>query len=366
MWNIAYVHPDGKRRTESSKSERRGDAERLLRKRLGAKEHNLPVIPRAEQLTFARASQAVINDFEANKKKSLKVVRRRIDKHLMPFFGLRRMAGITTSDVLAYVAKRQTDFIVVRKARTENDVLLPEVHKPVSAAEVNRELQVLKRIFCLAIESGIIGTKPKIKMLREAPPRAGFFERAQYEAVLGHLPVEVQPVITFAYFTGWRINSEILGLQWRQVDFDAGEIRLDAGTTKNGEGRVFPMTAELRTLLKARLAAHEDLAKAGTIEPLVFFRMVAEKRRGEKKPRRILAFTKAWKEACRQSGCPGRIPHDLRRTAVRNMVRAGIPERVAMMLTGHKTRSVFERYNITSPTDLLDAASRLNVHATGR
>ena len=107
------------------------------------------------------------------------------------------------------------------------------------------------------------------------------------------------------------------------------------------------------------------MKKAGHIIPNVFWRMVAEGRGGEKKPRVITAFGKSWKAACRLAGCPGRIPHDLRRTAVRNFVRAGIPERVAMAMTGHKTASVFARYNITSDADLREAAQKMNV-AAGR
>jgi integrase len=101
------------------------------------------------------------------------------------------------------------------------------------------------------------------------------------------------------------------------------------------------------------------LKKAGQIVPWVFVRLVAETRGGQKHPRRIVAFNKAWKAATIAAGCPGRIPHDLRRTAVRNMVRRGVPERVAMKLTGHKTRSVFERYNIVSDGDLRTAATQL-------
>jgi integrase len=90
------------------------------------------------------------------------------------------------------------------------------------------------------------------------------------------------------------------------------------------------------------------------------WRMVAEGRRGPRKPKPIRAFTKAWQAACVEAGCPGRIPHDLRRTAIRKMVRRGVPERVAMQLTGHKTRSVFERYNIVSDGDLRTATTQLN------
>ena len=215
-------------------------------------------------------------------------------------------------------------------------------------------------MFSLAIQAGKLLYKPHIPLLREDNVRTGFFEPDQFRCVLGHLPEEIQPLVTFADITGWRITSEVLPLQWRQVDFDAGEVRLDSGTTKNNDGRVFVMTDDLLALLKAQQAEHERLKKAGHICPFVFFRLVADERGGEKKPRQVKAFTKAWKNACRAAGCPGRIPHDLRRTAVRNMVRVGIPERVAMKLTGHKTRSVFERYNIVSEGDLGAAALRLN------
>src|SRR5262249_3671418 len=161
------------------------------------------------------------------------------------------------------------------------------------------------------------------------------FEHDQYKSVLAHLPAEIRPVVTFAYITGWRIASEVLPLEWRQVDFEGDEVRLDPGTTKNGEGRVFPMTKDLKQCLEAQHREHERLKKAGHIVPQVFFREVAEERGGRKKPQAIVSFGKAWKAACRLAGCPGRIPHDLRRTAVRNLVRAGISERVAMTMTGH-------------------------------
>jgi len=223
--------------------------------------------------------------------------------------------------------------------------------KTTANATINRELAALKRGFSLGIEAGKITHKPKIPMLRENNIRTGFFEREQFEAVWTRLTAPLQAVAHFAYITGWRIRSEALPLQWRQVDFEAGTVRLDPGTTKNGDGRVLVMTEELRRVLAAQRAYTDTVQRErGIICPWVFHRD------GE----RIRDFRHAWQTACRNAGLPGRIPHDFRRTAVRNMVRAGIPERVAMTMTGHKTRSVFERYNIVSEGDLADAAKKLD------
>ena len=163
----------------------------------------------------------------------------------------------------------------------------------------------------------------------------------QLNSVLRRLPSPLRPVITFAYLTGWRIPSEVLTLEWRQVDFHAGEVRLEPGTTKNRDGRVFPITPDLKELLEEQRRLAKELKRtSGLIVPWVFFRMVAKERGGAKYPEPIRAFNKAWANACIGAGCPGRIPHDLRRTAVRSLVRAGVSESVAMCFTGHKTRSV--------------------------
>lgn len=363
----------GKSYAESSGSERKADARTLLQKREGDIVDGKPVTPKIGKMSFEDAAADMLADYTTNGKRSYSVVKRRIKKHLTPFFAGWRMANITTSDIRAYIVQRQANTEFVQEAydmrlRDGTVKRIPEQRRPstgASNAEINRELTALKRMFSLALEAEKLLHAPKIKLLQEDNVRTGFFEPEQFESVLARLPAEIQPLIQMAYITGWRIASEILPLQWRQVDFAGGEVRLDAGTTKNGDGRVFPMTTELRAMLNAQHDEHQKLKKAGHIFPQVFWRMVAEGRGGEEKPKPIVSFSKAWKSACRAAGSPGRIPHDLRRTAIRNFVRAGVPERVAMQLTGHKTPSVFQRYNIVSDGDLREAAHKLNV-AAGR
>ena len=214
-----------------------------------------------------------------------------------------------------------------------------------------RELAILKRAFVLAIQAGKLVTRPYIPMLAEDNVRKGFFEHTQFEAVRSHLPDALRPLITFAYITGWRILSEVLPLQWRHVDFKGGKVRLDLGTTKNRDGRVFPLTAELRALLEAQRELTRELERErGIICPWAFHR----------EGRRIRDFRTVWTAACEKAGCPGRTPHDFRRTAVRNFEQKGISRSVAMKLTGHKTESVYRRYAIVSESDLAEAARRLD------
>jgi integrase len=248
------------------------------------------------------------------------------------------LTAITTALVRAFIVKRQA--------------------AGASNAEINRELTALKRMFTLAVQGGKLMARPHIPLLQERNVRQGFFEPDQFASVRDHLPVHMRTIVEFAYITGWRTPSEILPLEWRHVDLKAGEVRLDPGTTKNGEGRVFPFTTELRRILEGQQRMASRIAQeAGTIVRYVFCYTS-----GQKTGKRVTdsGFNKAWRKASLAAGCPGRIPHDFRRTAVRNLVRASIPERVAMQLTGHKTRAVFERYNIVSPGDLREAARRLD------
>lgn len=361
IWWIRY-YKNGRRYEESSGSTKESEAKSLLRLREGDIERGVAITPKVGRIRLDEAAEDVLNDYRTNRKRSLDDVERRIEMHLKPFFGNRRMASITTADIREYIDSRQKETTVLRKAftftaRDGTPRHVPEQRRTitgVSNAEINRELTALKRMFNLAIQAGKLIQKPHIPFLKEHNVRVGFFERDQFVAVVQRLPKAVRPAATFAYLTGWRIDSEVLSLEWRQVDFNAGEVRLDPGRTKNGEGRTFPMTRELRQLLEAQRAITEDLQRRHNVVCRHVF---------HREGRPIRSFRVAFRTACVRAGCPGRVLHDLRRTAVRNLVRAGIPERVAMQMTGHKTRSVFERYNIVSAGDLRDAGRRLDIAA---
>jgi integrase len=359
VWWIRYYR-NGQRHEESSHSPKKQAAIDLLRIREGDVAKGVPVSAKISRYRFEDAATDLKTEYRVNNRRSFDELERRIDKHLKPFFGGHRMSAISTADVRAFIKHRQDVGIVavkgLRKGQRIGDV---------SNAEINRELTILKRMFSLAMQAEKLLRRPHIPLLEERNTRQGFFEFEALKAVLGRLPAPLQPAIEFAYITGWRIPSEVLPLQWRQVDLKAGEVRLEPETTKNRDGRTFYLTDDLRTLLEGQFADHEALKKTGVMVPWVFFRMVAKGRGGKKEPRRILAFTKAWKTATIEAGCPGRIPHDLRRTAVRNMIRRGVPERVAMQLAGHKTRSVFDRYNVVSNGDLRSAAQKLDGVMTG-
>ena len=146
------------------------------------------------------------------------------------------------------------------------------------------------------------------------------------------------------------MRSEILPLEWRQVDWTGRVVRLDPGTTKNREGRSFPFTAALEALLEAQRAEHDRLKSAQRIVPFVFHRDGV----------RIRNFRRAWLSACIAAGVPARIPHDFRRTAVRNLERASVPRSSAMAMVGHKTESIYRRYAIVDAGALRDAAAKID------
>ena len=318
---------------ESTGTTKETVARRILRSREGDVEKGIPIVPQMGKILFDDAADDLLNDNQTNGKKTYDHAERRIDLHLKPAFTGKRLLGISTAHIRAYAAARKT-------AGAKN-------------ATINRELALLKRMFSLAVKDGKLHGRPYVPMLREDNTCKGFFEAEQFESMRARLPEALRPVVTFAYLTGWRMKTETLPLEWRQVDWQGRVVRLDPGTTKNREGRTYPFTAALEKLLKDQLAEHERLKKANRIVALVFHRD------GE----RIKNLRKAWDTACKAAGCPGRIPHDFRRTAVRNLERAGVPRSAAMAMVGHKTEAIYRLYAIVDAGVLREAATKIDTAA---
>jgi integrase len=201
-------------------------------------------------------------------------------------------------------------------------------------ASINRELAILKRGYTPASRDDRIARKPPdIPTLAENNARHGFFESWELASVLAKLPDYLRPPVTWAFYTGWRTHSKILSLTWDQVDLQAGTVRLYREMDKNKAGRVIAIPQVLKDILDQQWREHLSRYPECSF---VF----------HKNGKRLLTFYKAWRRACQDVGLSGKLGHDFRRTAVRNLVRAGIPEHVAMQITGHLTREVFERFNI--------------------
>jgi integrase len=330
IWWVRYK-VNGKPYDESSGASDRRKAERLLARRqaeLGLGQFTAPDVRRT---TFEDVARMIRDDYAANGRRSTE----RLDaslKHLTLAFGEMRVLLITADRLTAYVRERRD--------------------AGAAPATIRNELNALRRAFRLAKRAGKMANVPEFPHLAVANIRTGFFEAEDFAAVLAELPEDLRAPIEFAHLTGWRVPSEVLPLTWNRVDFTAGVVRLEPGTTKNDDGRTFPFDAlpELAALLRAQRERTTALEHAtGRIVRHVFHR--------DGEPIRV--FRRAWRSACRRAGLVGMIPHDLRRTAVRNLVRAGVPERVAMQLTGHRPRSVFDRYNIVNERDLKEGVAKL-------
>jgi len=340
-WWIEYWHRGVTHR--ESAGARREDAVNLLKQRHGESAQGRVIGPVAERLTLADLLGMVEQDHTLNARKSKAPTAR-----LLEYFGAECKALDLTLD-------RLTAYAVARGRKDPG-----ERWEPAKPATVRNELAVLGRGFTLAHRAGKLAFRPPLPTIRVNNPRSGFFEPADLDAVLPHLPAYLRPFVEVAYITGWR-RSELVNLTWKQLDWNAGELLLERGTTKSGEPRAFPFAFHPR--LAALLREQRDRVDAMQRErdfiiPWVFVHDDGRQVCGW--------YYDAWRTACKCAGLDGRLVHDFRRSAARNLVRAGVPESVAMRLTGHKTRSVFDRYNVTSSTDLRDAVARLaRFHAKG-
>ena len=323
---IAYYH-HGKEIRESAGTNEEKKAVKLLRQRLkeiGADEVGARTfIPRQDRVLVGTILDRLEADFRLREIRGL-------DKalcHMKPvraFFGDMRAIHVEEATIDQYIKDR----LDARKA----------------PATVNRETQLLTQSFTRAVKRRVLSFAPLIPKLPERNVRTGFFERSEFEGVLGHLPEYLKDFTRFAYLTAWR-RGEIVSLAWENVDYGARILWLRRDRSKNGEARKIALEGDLLEIFERRWEARRySVHGVETLSPLVFHR-------GGKPVR---DFRKSWKAACEAAGVK-RLFHDFRRTGVRNMDRAGVRQTVAMAISGHKTDSVYRRYNITSDDDLRQA-----------
>lgn len=314
VWWIAY-RAGGKLHRESTGVTIKTEAEKVLRQRTAAIDRGELVDPVAARTTLTDLRSLVATDYENNGRKSGREVDRAFDR-LDEHFGAGFHARAVDDDAVEHY----------KKARL----------KEAKPATVNRELAQLRRGLRLAVKRKKLSIPPSFSLLREGRPRAGFLEPDQFAAILKHLNDDLRPLVKFLYWTGWR-KSEPLQLEWRQVDRKAGVLRIE--DSKNDEARTIPYAAlpALKEVIEEQHKKKKAVErKKEIVVPFVFHR-------GGKV---ITDFMGAWEVACKKAGLPGRLIHDMRRSAARNMMRAGIPQRVAMSIGGWKTDSVFRRYAI--------------------
>jgi integrase len=321
--------------SESSGSTHRQDAEDLLDKRL-AEMRIGRFMPEAGRATYEDLERMLLDDMRANQRRSIENVEKNILPRLRAFFGGMRARAITYDVVSAYVAQRL---------------------RIVSPATVRYERAALRRMFGIAYRAGKVERIPALPTVRVLNTRTNFCSPEEIERVIRHLPKHAKAVVRCLYLMGWR-SGEVLSLEWRHVDFGAQTITLEADRSKSGSARTFPFGGlpALGQLLREQREHTSALEHAlGRIIPWVFHI------KGEP----ITSFRTGWRNAVRKAGLVGLTPHDLRRSAARNLVRAGVPEKVVMDLCGWKTRAMFDRYNITSARDLAEGVERLGTYLHG-
>jgi integrase len=320
-WYISYTVPGEKRRIESTGTDNEKEARRILnakRKAIDDRE----IGPRG--VTVGNLLDLYLTDKNRNRKKPCKSSDGYVRLHLRPAFG-NVLAEKLTSD--------QIDAFILQKKRADY-----------APASINRYLEALTRAYTIARDERtppLVRVMPKIEMLDESDNvREGFLSAEQYEALLAELPFHQKTLLVLGYHLGMR-RGELIRLRWDQVDWNANSIRLEKRQTKTKQSRVAPLYGKLRSWLEAAFAMRDG-------ETIVSY-----------KGSSVTETKTAWNSATVRAGIPDALIHDLRRTAVRNMIRAGISEKQAMLISGHRTRSMIDRYNIMDERDVEIAGEKL-------
>jgi len=353
IWYIAF-YVDGKKFRESTGSTKPPketftnedgrlvevppvEVKKMLRDRMNALDDGTWKHP-SKVLKFDDLLQLVRDDWRTRGRKSSLTAKGGKEqagvKRLREAFGRGEARSITASRLAAYANDR--------------------IDAGAAISTVRNDLNILKHGMTLAVKDDLLPKRPRFPTLVPKNIRRGFFKRGDFEVLRAALPEYLRGATTLMFWSGWRSKSEVFTRQWHHVDEARGVIALEKFETKNGEGREFPY-GQIPELVDAiawqRRYTDEVQRRLGEIVPFVFHR--------EGKPFNRHTY-RAWKKACKAVGLEGRRFHDFRRTAIRNLVQAAnVPEKIAMEISGHLTRSVLDRYNITDAEGRTAAVAKL-------
>lgn len=308
---------DGVRRRESCETRDRDEALAYLHRKQGRLASGEMLTP--DRVTVRDLLRLLLEDYEIRQVAQLYISTLKVKSILLPKVGDVKAAKLTSSRIKEYIESRL---------------------KVVKPGTVNRELALLHRAFQLAYNQDppLVARVPHFPKLTEGEPRKGFLKPESYQKLLFELPEELRLLFVVAYHVGLR-KGALLRIKWSQVDLPAQTIWMEGRrSNRKPEPIAVPIYGDMAKFIEMQPRS-SDYLFARRIKPIKDFRG-------------------AWELACERAGLPGLLFHDLRRTAVRNLRRAGVAETVIMKITGHRTRSVFERYNITDHADTLEAGRK--------
>ena len=340
FWQARFYDNMGRKISISTKTTVKQEAEAFLRKQMtNVRDKGLAPLSDMRRTTYADLRAGLIANYTERGNKSLKTQAKSGEETITGLPQLDKFFGFSKENPGPSVIQINTD--TARKFVEERQ------DEGAGNAVINRSLACLRRMLRIAYEDGKITAVPIIRLLKEPPARKGFVELDKFEELVGLLPSHLRPYITFLYHCGGRSGEAEL-IEWNQVDLRRRLIRLEDEQVKNSAARTVPLPEQLALML-------------GGIEP---------------KQGRVFDTTnlrKEWAKACVAAGLGRKIEvedkpydpryegltlHDLRRSAARNLLLAGIPETIIMRIGGWKTRSVFDRYAVANTADLSAAMQR--------
>jgi integrase len=348
-WWYAQFYREGRQIRVSTKTEVKEEAKKTLRRLMGDTERGITPEVELRKIRYADLRSALLQNYVERGNKSLQTMADGSEtiwglKSLDEFFGYKapKPGEPDSGDFGLPMTKITTD--------TARDFAKERLDEGLSNDTVNGSLRLLRRMLTIAHEDNKIQIVPKIRMLKNSAARKGFLVKESFDSLITFIPSNLKPIVTFLYYCGVRLG-EARQIQWPQVDLDAALIRLEEDQTKNSDARTVPLPDVLIRMLEPIKPKEGSVFDATNLRKEWHKACVAAK---------LGTLTKV--EGIPDPRYTGLIIHDLRRSAIKNLMKAGVNEKVAMKISGHKTRAVFDRYHIVDTEDVVDAMRRVQDH----